>query len=72
MSHHSSHSDPSAMDAAERTAELARMLAKGLVRLRRLGPSPDPSDTSASQKVSENSRNELAVPAEQSVIVHAG
>lgn len=56
------------MDVSERTAELARLLAKGLLRLRR------PTDSHATpvlQKVSEKSRNELASGAEQSVTVHA-
>ncbi|MFO0804399.1 MAG: hypothetical protein U0791_14910 [Gemmataceae bacterium] len=68
MSRHHPCFKPSDMDVSERTAELARLLAKGLLRLRR------PTDSHATpvlQKVSEKSRNELASGAEQSVTVHA-
>jgi hypothetical protein len=66
VNRHHSLSDPSQMAATERTSEVARLLAMGLLRLRR------PTDSPAPQKVSENSRNELAVSAEPSVTVHAG
>ena len=61
--------DPNSLSVEDRTREVAFLLATGLRRLR--SPAPH-ALTSAPQKVSENSLNELADAAEQSVTVSAG
>ena len=63
-----SSTDPAALSPADRARELARLLAAGLVRLRRSLPAL----TSARQNVSKNSPNELAAGPEKSVTVDAG
>ena len=64
--------DPVALTTEERTRELAHRLAQGLLRLRRPLTAPVPAAPSAGQKVSKNTRNELASPLERSVTVHVG
>ena len=64
--------DPAALTPDDRTREVSQLFALGLLRLRRPIKFSVPDALSARQKVSENSRNELASSPEQSVTVHAG
>jgi hypothetical protein len=61
--------DASLLSIEDRTREVAAILARGLVRLRRPESSPD---SPPALSVEEKSRNELADPPEESVTVHAG
>jgi hypothetical protein len=63
--------DPALLNTENRTREVAQILARGLARLRRPSSSPGPATPAPGEKVSENSRNELAVTPEPSVTVHA-
>ena len=61
---------PVNLTPAERTRAVAALLALGLLRRRNFGPVP--TTEGPLRKVSESSRNALAVPPEQSVTVSAG
>ena len=64
--------DPATLTIDEQTREVAHLLAQGFLRLRRPLTAPVPAAPSAGQKVSKNTRNELASPLERSVTVHVG
>ena len=61
--------DPIELTPAERMRELAALLTRGLLRSRaRAGTPPDPT----SEKPFKTGTNDLAVPPDTSVTVHAG
>jgi hypothetical protein len=64
--------DPAGHSPDERARAVAAILAAGLLRLNRPVIPPEPLPTAAPQKSPESLANHLAVPAEQSVTVHAG
>lgn len=61
--------DPADLSPDRRAAELARLLAAGLLRLRPPAVSPPPS---APQNLPESTPNLLATARDNSVTVHAG
>jgi hypothetical protein len=64
--------DPAALAPDAQLRELARLLAVGLMRLRRPVIPAETPPTSATQKSLESTPNHLAVAGQQSVTVHAG
>jgi len=67
-----SSADPAMLAPEERPRELAMILARGLVRLRRPQSSAIPVAHSAAEEALKNPANELASVPEQSVTVHGG
>jgi hypothetical protein len=62
--------DPALLSPADREAELARLLAVGL--LRRRWPADHPAPGGIDRISSESGENPLALPPERSVTVHGG
>ncbi len=64
--------DPAAIPPEEQLRAVAAVLAAGLLRLPRPLLPPEAGLTSARQKSLESLPNELALPPDKSVTVHAG